>query len=256
MLRIHDEGAVRRLTLDRPEKKNAFDTPLYDATAAALGDAGADPGVAVVVLTGAGDAFSAGQDLAEMAELAAERGGGDDEAGAGHGFPRLMDALTAFPKPLVAAVNGVGVGIGFTVFGHCDLVLVDEEARFRTPFTALGVAPEAASSYLFPQLMGWQEAAYTLFTSEWVSAQRAVETGLAWRLCPAGTVVDEAMAVAREIAAMPVDSLVATKRVMTAARRDAVAAARRREDAEFARLVGAQANADALADFLGAGDGG
>lgn len=247
MLRITDTDRVRLLTLDRPEKKNAFDTGLYRATGEALDAAGADPEVAVVVLTGEGDAFSAGQDLGEMAALASDT---DRAEGAGHGFPTFMDALTAFPKPLVAAVNGVGVGIGFTVFGHCDLVLVDEEARFRAPFTALGVAPEAASSYLFPLLMGWQEAAYTLFTSEWVTAERAVETGLAWRSCPSGTVLDEAMAVAGRIAEMPIDSLVATKRVMTAARRDAVAAARAREDAEFSVLVGAKANAAALEGFL------
>ncbi|MEL7209467.1 MAG: enoyl-CoA hydratase/isomerase family protein, partial [Actinomycetota bacterium] len=139
MLRIDDHGRVRVITLDRPEVKNAFDTAQYDRTAQALSDADADENVAVVVITGSEGAFCAGQDLSEMSSLVSE--GADDEAG--HGFPRFMDALTAFEKPLIAAVNGVGVGLGFTIVGHCDLVLVSEEARFKTPFTSLGVAPEA-----------------------------------------------------------------------------------------------------------------
>lgn len=246
MLRIEDDGRVRVLTLDRPEVRNAFDTALYDAAGAALTEAGEDPGVAVVVITGSEGAFSAGQDLSEMAALTAE----PPADGEGHGFPRFMDALTAFPKPLIAAVNGVGVGLGFTIVGHCDLVLVSEEARFRTPFTALGVAPEAASSLLFPALMGWQDAAHVLFTSRWVSATEAVELGLAWRCCPPDRLMAETLAVAAEIAAMPVVSLVATKRVMVATRADAVAAARRREDAEFSTLVGGPANTEALTAFL------
>jgi enoyl-CoA hydratase/carnithine racemase len=246
MLRIDDHDRVRVLTLDRPEVKNAFNTALYDAAAGALTEAGAAPEVAVVVITGSEGAFCAGQDLDEMAALTA----GTAEEGAGHGFARFMDALVAFPKPLIAAVNGVGVGLGFTIVGHCDLVLVSEEARFRTPFTALGVAPEAASSYLFPQLMGWQEAAHTLFTSRWVSAAESVELGLAWRLCGADQLMEETMAVATEIAAMPVSSLVATKRVMTGARVEAIGEARAREDAEFSVLVGGPANIEALTAFM------
>jgi enoyl-CoA hydratase/carnithine racemase len=226
MLRIDDHGRVRVLTLDRPEVRNAFNTALYDAAAGALTAAGEDSNVAVVVITGSEGAFCAGQDLDEMAALAA----GTAEGGAGHGFARFMDALTVFSKPLIAAVNGVGVGLGFTIVGHCDL--------------------EAASSYLFPLLVGWQEAAHILFTSRWVSAEQAVELGLAWRLCPAGDLMDEAMEVAGEIAAMPVASLVATKRVMKAARADEIAAARSREDAEFSALVGAPANTEALTAFL------
>ena len=112
------------------------------------------------------------------------------------------------------------------------------------------MAPEAASSYLFPLLAGWQDAAHILFTSRWVSAAEAVELGLAWRLCPAEDLMRDTMAVAGEIAAMPVASLVATKRVMKAARSDEVADARRREDEEFSTLVGAPANIEALTAFI------
>ena len=93
--------------------------------------------------------------------------------------------LCAFDKPLLAAVNGVGVGLGFTILAHCDLVLVSEDARLRVPFAELGVPAEAASSYLFPLRMGWQRAAEVLLTGAWVSATEAVDSGIALRAVPA-----------------------------------------------------------------------
>jgi enoyl-CoA hydratase/carnithine racemase len=247
MLRSDDHGRVRLLTLDRPEALNAFNTALYDAAAQALNDAAVDGDIAVVVITGAGRAFSAGQDLAEMAELAQDVGDAD---GTGHGFPRFMDALIGFPKPLIAAVNGLGVGLGLTMVGHCDLCLVSEEARFRPPFTALGVVPEAAASYTLPELMGWQRAAELLLTSRWIDADEAVASGLALRKVAADDLVPEALALAAEVAVWPISSLVGTKRVLRAAHLDAVAEARRREDREFAALTGSPANLEALTAFL------
>jgi enoyl-CoA hydratase/carnithine racemase len=161
-----------------------------------------------------------------------------------------MDALTGFPKPLIAAVNGVGVGLGLTMLGHCDLVLVSEAARFRPPFTALGVAPEAGSSYTLPAMMGWQRAAHALLTSAWIDADEAVASGLALRKVTADDLLEEALALATEVAKGPISSLVATKAVMRAAHADAIAAARRREDTEFARLTGSPANLEALKAFL------
>jgi enoyl-CoA hydratase/carnithine racemase len=254
MLRTDDHGRVRLLTLDRPEALNAFNTALYDTVAAALDDAAADGEVAVVVLTGSGRAFSAGQDLAEMATLASSMEAGGDGSGgghgAGHGFPRFMDALIGFPKPLIAAVNGLGVGLGLTIVGHCDLTLVADTARFRPPFTALGVVPEAASSYTLPAMMGWQRANAALLTSAWIDADEAVASGLALRKVALADLVDEALALATEIAVWPISSLVGTKRVLRAAHVDAIAEARRREDAEFADLVGTPANLEALTAFL------
>lgn len=234
LVRVDDatgHDGVRLLTLDRPAALNAFDTPLYRATGAALDAARADDAVKVVVLTGAGRAFSAGQDLDEMARLAAgER--------IDSGFPVLLDALQAFDKPLVAAVNGAAVGIGFTMLPHCDLVLAAEGARFRTPFAEMGVPPEAASSVLFPARMGWQRAAEVLFTSPWLSAAEAVECGIALRVVPADALLAEALALAGTIAAAPLAALRAIKATMLAGRADAVAAARAREEAAFARVLG------------------
>ncbi len=234
LVRVEDvEGhdGVRVLTLDRPQALNAFDSPLYRATGAALGAARDDDDVKVAVITGAGRAFSAGQDLDEMARLAA--GEAVDS-----GFPVLLDALQSFDKPLIAAVNGAAVGIGFTMLPHCDLVLAAETARFRTPFAEMGVPPEAGSSVLFPARMGWQRAAEVLFTSPWLSAAEAVECGIALRVVPADDLLTEALALAAAIATAPLVALRAIKATMLAGRADAVAAARAREEEAFAQVLG------------------
>lgn len=231
MIRTDDHEGVRTLTLDRPEALNAFDTALYRAAGAAVDEARADDSVKVVVVTGAGRAFSAGQDLKELERIAA---GETYESG----FPVLLDALCAFDKPLLAAVNGAAVGIGFTMLAHCDLVVVAERARLRVPFAELGVAPEAASSLLFPQRMGWQRAAHVLLTGAWVDAAQAVEYGIALERCPDDEVVARAQALAAEIATAPLASLRAIKTTMRDGQRDAVLAARAREDAAFAALLG------------------
>jgi len=175
VLRLDDADRVRRLTLDRPDALNAFNEALYAATAEALREAAGDPGVAVLLGTGTGRAFSAGTDVVEMAALAS----GPIEEGAGSGFPALVDELVAFPKPLVCAVNGLALGIGATMLGLADLVLMSSEARVRCPFTALAVAPEAASSTTFPLLMGRQAASWALLSSEWLSADDCLHAVLA-----------------------------------------------------------------------------
>ena len=172
MSRIETEDAapgVRVLAFNRPEVRNAFDTAMYQEVTAALRAADADEAVGAVVLTGRGTAFTSGQDLAEMAAIAT----GTAVEGAGQGFMGLLDCLGDISVPLLAAVNGVAVGLGFTLLAHCDLVLVDAGARLRVPFAELGVPAEAASSVLFPAAMGWQQAARVLLTSDWVSGGRA-----------------------------------------------------------------------------------
>lgn len=242
MLGIRDEGRVRVLTLDRPDALNAFDEALYTSTTAALAEAAESPEIAVVVVTGAGRAFSAGTDVVEMATLAADPDRGDGT----HAFPALVDQLAAFPKPLVCAVNGLALGIGATMLGYADLVLMSSDARIRCPFTDLAVAPEAASSYLFPLLLGRQHATWVLMSSEWFSAPECLRMGLAWRVTQPDALLDEALAVARHLAAKPVASLIETKRTIVAAHRAQVAAARQREDTAFSRLLGTPANLEAF----------
>jgi enoyl-CoA hydratase/carnithine racemase len=247
-LEVEDRDGVRLLTLNRPGALNAFNTPLYDACAGAFREASARDDIACVVLTGTGRAFSAGQDLGEMAGIDPTSASGADDPGPG--FPRFIDTVAAFDKPLLAAVNGLGVGIGLTVLLHCDVVLIANGARLRAPFVPLGVVPEAAGSLLMPAVMGGQRAAVALYTGEWITAEEAVACGLALHAVEPDALLPETMDLAYRIAAMPVSSLVETKRLVLAGRIDAVRAARRREDASFARMVGAPANVEALTAFL------
>jgi enoyl-CoA hydratase/carnithine racemase len=245
---IEDAAAgVRVIAFNRPEARNAFDTALYQQCTAALRSADADETVGAVVLTGRGSAFTSGQDLAEMAAIAT----GTAVEGAGRSFMGLLDALIETSVPLLAAVNGVAVGLGFTLLAHCDIVLVDAAARLRVPFAELGVPAEAASSLLFPAAMGWQQAARVLLTSDWVDAAELVELGLALRTCEPGTVVDETVALAARIAAHPRAATRAIASLMRAARRDAVTEANRREQAAFATLLGGAAEHGTLAAFAG-----
>jgi enoyl-CoA hydratase/carnithine racemase len=240
-----DNARVRTLTLDRPDALNAFDEALYDATAEALLAAAEDPSVAVVLITGNGRAFSAGTDLLEMHRMATDptfqRGK--------HGFLGLVDALAAFPKPLVCAVNGLGLGIGATILGFADLAFMSTTARLKCPFTSLGVAPEAASSYLLPLLMGRQNAAWMLLSAEWISATEAQEMGLVWKLCEPDDLLPTARRYAETLAARPISSLKAVKATMTAPLREGIEAARERENACFAELMGGPANLEALTAF-------
>lgn len=246
--RIETEEAapgVRVIAFNRPEVRNAFDIVMYQEVTAALRDADADDAVGAVVLTGRGSAFTSGQDLAEMAAIAT----GAAVQGAGQGFIGLLDGLTEFSVPLLAAVNGVAVGLGFTLLAHCDLVLVARDARLRVPFAELGVPAEAASSFLFPATMGWQQAARILLTSDWVDAEELVSLGLALRSCDPGAVLDETIELAARVAAHPRGATRAITSLMRAARRDAVLEANRREQGAFARLLGSAAQQGTLADF-------
>jgi enoyl-CoA hydratase/carnithine racemase len=241
-----DAGRVRVLTMNRPEKLNAFNTALFAGLADAFEAAAADHEVRVVVLTGAGRAFSSGADLTEMASAGPAQA---REATGDNPFDRLQQAAESFPKPLVAAVNGAGVGLGFTFLGYCDFTFVAQSARLRTPFTQLGLVPEASSSFLFPLRMGWQNAASAFLAGEWFDAQRAVDSGLALKVCDDDKVLETAVEFAVQLAAGPLESLMATKALMLDAYRDVVARTRRRETATLARLVGGQANQAALQAF-------
>ena len=248
ILEVVDDARVRVLTLNRPEALNAFNDELYHSAGAALEDAAERTDVACVVITGAGRAFSAGQDLAEMGRLSAATN--TDFGGDGPGFPRFLDTLAAFGKPVIAAVNGIGVGIGMTMLLHVDIAIIASTARLRAPFVPLGVVPEAAGSLLMPIVMGNQRAALKLYTGDWVTADEAVECGLALRAVAPDELMSVTMELARRIAKMPVASLSATKRVVIEGRIDAVRAARAREDRAFTGMVGRPANMEAITAFL------
>ena len=245
MIEISNDGRVRVLRLDRPESKNAFNEALYDGLTEALIEADNDNGVAVVVITGTGDSFSSGTDVVELGQ----RMGDPSFTPGKHGFPGLANTLIGFSKPLMCAVNGLGLGIGVTILGLSDLVFMAESARVKCPFTDLALAPEAASSFTFPLIMGPQNATWMLLSSEWITAEQCFDMGLAYKLCSDAKLMDETMRHARVLAAKPISSLVASKKVVMDPLREQIQAARKREDKAFAELLGKPANIEALTAF-------
>ena len=166
-----------------------------------------------------------------------------------YGFPGMIDALTDLRKPLIPAVNGVGVGIGATILGYADLVFMSSAARLKCPFTSLGVAPEAASSYLLPQLVGRQNAAWILMSSEWVDADEALRMGLRGGCARPTSCWPKSGRYAEVLASRPISSLMAVKKTIVEPTRSQISAALTFEYAQFAELMGGDANADALAAF-------
>ncbi len=241
---IETSGRVQTITLDRPRSLNAFNDDMYRAVGDALSAAKTDDEISVVIITGSGRAFSAGQDLGEMGDPARR------EKGFVGQFGYFISTVAAFPKPLLAAVNGIGVGIGLTLLPHCDLVYMSNTARLRAPFASLGVTVEAGNSYLLPKVLGWANAANILFTGKWIDAAEAKEIGLVFQVTEPDALMFETMAKASEIASLPLISLVTTKKLMIQHREDGFSKARTSEDKAFARLTGAPANREAVAAFL------
>lgn len=239
-----DHDRIRVLSINRPDALNAMNNAVFEGIAARLAEAEESSTTAVVIITGVGKAFCAGQDLEEFQLLAH---GGSTE----HQFPKMLKQLTNFKKPLIGAVNGLGVGIGMTMLAHCDLVLMANDARLKTPFPQLGLAPEAGSSSTFIERMGWQNAAYTLLSGRWFSAAECLEMGLVWRIEEAHELMPKVMALATELAVNPIPSLIATKELMLASGRAHGAwEAHQREAKVYEELLGAPANSEALAAFV------
>lgn len=244
VIRDLDDG-VLLLTLNRPEKKNAFNDPQWDGLRDALNDARDDPAVAVVVLTGAGQDFSTGQDLSAFGGASEPRPDGQPS-----GFYGCAEAVAAFDKPLVAAAKGLCVGGGATILFHCDVLYLGESARLRLPFVSLGLVPEFASSYLLPAMIGSRRAAELFYTAEWIDAARALETGIATSVHADAELLEVALAKANEIAKHPVSSLQATKRTLLAARQAGVDTAFRAEDAGMKAQAGSPENVEAVRAFI------
>jgi len=242
---VKTEGRVRIIRLNAEERLNAFNNEQYDGVRDALNDAAGDPEIGVVVFTGTGRAFTAGQDLSDGG-FAGDDGPKSDKP---TGFGPFIEVVEGFPKPLICAVNGLGVGIGLTVLPHCDLVFMAADARLKAPFVSLGVTVEAGNSYLLPQTVGWADAAHILYTTDWIPAEECQKIGLVWKVVPSEKLMDETMAMATKISAQPVTSLITTKKLLLAGRIEGSIAARKRENPAFANLVGAPANREAIKAF-------
>ncbi len=246
---IEREGALATLTLNRPDRLNALNTPLLVGLRDAMQELAADDSLHAVIITGAGRAFCAGADLSDMSQVNTADLNDPSRAATRSVFDELEEAFETFPKPLIAAVNGLGVGFGFTMLGYCDHVFVAEGARLRTPFSQLGLCPEASASYTFPMRMGWAEASRALLMGEWFSAAEVVASGLGQQVVASEQLLETASEFARRYEQCPLQSLKATKGLMLAAHLPHIRAAREAENAKMRDLLGTPANKQALADF-------
>jgi enoyl-CoA hydratase/carnithine racemase len=210
---------IRTLVINRPDKKNAITAAMYTSLAADLDAARRDESVGAVVITGAGNVFTAGNDLRDFLE--------NPPAGEDAPVFRFLTTLAEFDKPLVAAVRGVAVGIGTTMLLHCDLVYVAPSARFHMPFVDLGLVPEAASTLLLPRLVGPRLAAQWLLLAEPFNAETAVSVGLANAIVPDEAVLAHAVTMAEILDAKPRNAVRQTKRLLRADQADVMAALRR-----------------------------
>ena len=220
------EGGVLTLRLDRPEKKNALTRGMYDTLAAALRAAAESPAVRVVLVAGGAD-FTAGNDIGDFA-TAAE---GTPRVAAAFDF---LEVLAAFPKPLVAAVRGVAIGIGTTLLLHCDASVAAREARLQMPFARLGVVPEAGSSLLLARAVGQARASWLLLSGEAIGGAEAAAAGLVTRAVEDAEVEATAAALAAALAALPPGAVAESKRLLRAPLRAALAEAMAAEREAFA----------------------
>src|SRR5688572_14570268 len=178
-VRIESGGGVLAVTLARPERRNAITVAMYAALADAIERAQDDPSLRLITLSGEGEDFTAGNDLADF--MAAMPRDGEEIA-----VWRLLRALAGNQLPLIAAVHGNAIGIGTTMLLHCDLVLAEDGTRFLLPFVDLGLVPEAARSLLLPRLAGRRRAARYLLLAEPFGAEEAYEFGLVSEVVPEG----------------------------------------------------------------------
>ena len=230
MITVNDTARVRTLVMNRPEALNALNGQLARELTQALQDAAEDDNVRVVILTGNGKAFSAGADLSILSAGASPEGADALR----EVIPAMFDTMIDFPKPLVLAVNGMGIGFGATVLGLADIVVMAESARIMVPFSTLSVVPEACSSYTFPLRMGHQKAFWFLLSGEWMDAADCVEAGLAMEVASDEQVLDAAMRYATRLANFPTHTLTESKGLMRMHHREQLKAT---NHAEIERLI-------------------
>jgi len=238
----HVERGVMTMTLNRLERKNSITLAMYSAMADALLAAESDAAIRVVVVQGHETVFSAGNDIGDFLHRPA--GGMDAPA-----F-RFLQGIAKFTKPLLAAVCGPAVGIGTTMLFHCDLVYAGDNAAFSMPFVNLGLCPEAASSLLAPQMLGYHRAAEALLLGEPFMAEAALEVGLVNRVVPPTEANGVAQAAAQKLAAKPIGSLIETKRLMKKGQQQLVLQQMADEGLIFSRLLGEPAAREAFGAFM------
>jgi enoyl-CoA hydratase/carnithine racemase len=236
-------GGIMTIEFNRPDKKNAITSAMYQMMADAIIDAEKDETVRAILLTGKPGIFTAGNDLEDFMK-------DTTPMTVGRPVTQFMHALSTATKPVVAAVAGAAVGIGTTMLMHCDLVYASDNAKFSLPFVQLGLCPEFASSLLLQQIAGYPRAAEKLMLGEPFLADEAHEMGLVSRVVPAVELTEFAQAQAARLASLPASSLRITKRLMKQAQADAVQARMQEENSHFGEMLGAGEAKEAFAAFF------
>jgi len=238
----HIDSGVMTLTFNRVDKKNSLTAAMYAALADAVAQAEHNADVRVLVFQGHETVFCAGNDIADFLN--------NPPSTSDAPVFRLLRNIAAFSKPVLAAVAGPAVGIGTTLLFHCDLVYAGDNAAFAMPFVNLGVCPEAASSLLAPQMMGYHRAAEALLLGEPFMAEAALEVGLVNRVLPPTEVNSYVQVQARKLAAKPLSSLLETKRLMKAGQAQLVQKQMDEEAASFGRMLTEPAAKEAFGAFM------
>jgi 2-(1,2-epoxy-1,2-dihydrophenyl)acetyl-CoA isomerase len=233
---VERDGAVTRITLNRPDKLNALTQVMSDELVDAFSRLREDPEVRAVILTGAGRGFCAGQDLTEFE--AAYRAGTrpDIEAHLERSYHRLIPLIVTTPKPVIAAVGGVAAGAGVSLAVACDVRIASDEARFIQAFVKIGLVPDSGGTWLLPRVVGYPNALELSFTGDPVDAERALALGLVSRMVSASDLEEEVAAYATRLAAMPTAAVAATKALMRDALGLDLDEALRREGAAQTRM--------------------
>ncbi len=239
---VERADGVLTLTFNRPEKKNAITAAMYQTLADALVGAQTDTTVRAILLRGSAGIFSAGNDLEDFSK--------SPPVGENAPVFQFLRAISTAEKPLVAAVDGVAVGVGTTLLLHCDLVYAADTAMFSLPFTQLGLCPEAASSLLLPRVAGYQLAAEKLLLGEAFDAREAHRMGLVNRLLPAAEVAAFAQRQALKLAALPASSLRVSKALMKRASQHELQTQMTDEALHFARMLLAPEAREAFKAFF------
>lgn len=240
---INKDKGILTIEFNRPEKKNAITSAMYQLMADAIKDAEGDMAVRAIVIQGKPEVFTAGNDLDDFLKNSSAEVGDRPVA-------QFMRALSGASKPVVAAVAGNAVGIGTTLLMHCDLVYAADNAKFAMPFTQLGLCPEFASSMLFPQMVGYPRAAEKLLLGEAFSAEEAYDMGLVSKVVPGAELVELAHGQAAKLAALPASSLRVTKRLMKSAQADAINARMLEENRHFGEMLMAKEAKEAFTAFF------
>ena len=210
------DGPCHIITLNRPERLNAFSMDVHRDIKIALDAAEADPACRVVILTGAGRGFCAGQDLSSMPPP-----GAGAERDTGHlidvAFNPLVKRIKRFPVPVVAAVNGTAAGGGANIALACDIVVAAHSASFLQAFAKIALIPDCGGTYFLPRIVGSARARGLAMLAQPVSAKQAAEWGLIWSAVADDTLMAEAHAVATRLASLPTGALIATRQALDAA---------------------------------------